>query len=111
MKDLSLIANETKVRTDTHSADSDFRAFAGGIDDRKIIDVYRKRHERPVVYLALVRLAGRQSPRIAAQFEHVIQRIGSGVSASLIRLFHLDFVRFVFRLISFIYLLISLRSS
>lgn len=56
-----LIENE-KFHTDTHSTNSDFRAFANGIHDRKIIYVYGERHERSIVYFTLVHLAGRQSP-------------------------------------------------
>lgn len=60
-----LIKNE-KFHTDTHSTNFNFRAFSNGIYDRKVIYVYGERHERSIVYFALVHLAGRQSPRIAA---------------------------------------------
>jgi len=55
-----------KFPTDAHSTDFNFRMYAGEIHDRKIIHVYRKRHERPVIYLAFVYFVSRQSPRITA---------------------------------------------
>lgn len=79
-------------RTDTRSMHSNFCMLAGGVLDRKMIYVYRRRHEWPVVYLALVYLAGRQSPRIAAQLKYVIQGTGSDVSASHVGLFHLNVI-------------------
>lgn len=75
-----------KFYTNTHSTNFDFCAVVSGIHDRKVIHVYGKRHERPVVYFTLVCLAGRYRPRIAAQFEYMIERISSSVSSSFINL-------------------------